>query len=141
MDWITRSAGTMQAAAAPGHRILPRQPRTATMQKEQPMKLSTSRVRQTLDQLDEQPAFHDTQAIPDDHPVVPKLNQLFGEHTFFVDSEGLHIVEPAVGDGASDRSGQVVKLASWSDARHTTLEPHPPQPTDVVIALRPDEET
>jgi hypothetical protein len=27
----------------------------------------------------------EAQAIPDDHPVIPQLNDLFGEHTFFLD--------------------------------------------------------
>jgi hypothetical protein len=31
----------------------------------------------------------------EDHPVIPELNDLFGEHTFFLDHNGLNIVEPA----------------------------------------------
>jgi hypothetical protein len=34
------------------------------------------------------------QVIPDDHPMVPKLNELFGDHTFFLNSDGLNVVEP-----------------------------------------------
>ena len=53
------------------------------------MKLSSSQVERTLYQLQ-------AQALPDNHPSVPELNRVFGEHTFFLDGSGLHIVEPAV---------------------------------------------
>ena len=95
------------------------------------MKLSAARVERTLSQID-------AQAIPDDHPVVPKLNNLFGEHTFFLDSNGLNIVEPAEPTTAEDLSGQVINLASWSEANPTSLEPHEPEPTDVVVQLGPE---
>ena len=39
----------------------------------------------------------EAQAIPESHPVLPRLNELFGDHTFFVDSDGLSIVEPIDG--------------------------------------------
>ncbi len=89
------------------------------------MKLTSAQVERTLGQIE-------AQAIPDDHPVIPRLNDLFGEHTFFLDNNGLNIVEPAA---AADRvqSAQVVKLASWND--EDGLEPHEPEPTDVVIVL------
>lgn len=104
------------------------------------MKLSTARVRRTLDQLEEQAAFGDTVAVPDESPVLPKLNEVFGEHTFFLDSEGLHIVEPAPAGAADPATGQVVKLASWSDAGRTSLAVHRPEPTEILVVLEPEEE-
>ena len=104
------------------------------------MKLSTARVQQTLDQLEEQPAFQGTVAVPEDNPVLPQLNELFGDHTFFLDNEGLHIVEPAEPSAAEATTGQVVKLASWGDAKRTTLTPHRPEPTEIVVMLGPEEE-
>ncbi|HXP77185.1 MAG TPA: hypothetical protein VN823_23815 [Stellaceae bacterium] len=59
---------------------------------------------------------------------------MFGEHTFFLDDTGLVIVEPADG---RDEAGQVVKLASWNPD-HTSLKPHDPERTDVVIDLGKD---
>lgn len=103
------------------------------------MRLSTARVRQTLEQLEEQPAFQGTVAVPDDNPVLPKLTEVFGDHTFFLDSEGLHIVEPAEPGAAAAPTGQVIKLASWSDAGRTTLTPHRPEPTEIVVMLGPNE--
>ena len=52
------------------------------------MKLSTASIAKTLTQFE-------AQAIPDNHPVVAQLSTLFGEHTFFLNNEGLNIVEPA----------------------------------------------
>jgi hypothetical protein len=57
------------------------------------MKLTSAQVERTLTQFE-------GDVIPDNHPVVPQLNSMFGEHTFFLDSHGLNIVEPAeVGGG------------------------------------------
>src|SRR5882757_9770542 len=95
------------------------------------MKLSSARVERTLSQFE-------AQAIPDNHPVVPQLNRLFGEHTFFLDSDGLSIVEPVAPTSTGGQAGKVVKLAHWSDASSTSLEPHDPEPTDLLIALGPD---
>ena len=90
------------------------------------MKLTSAQVERALGQIEAQP-------IPDDHPVVPQLNELFGEHTFFLDSNGLNIVEPATPGGAGVQSAQVVNLASWND--DNGLEPHEPLATDIVIVL------
>jgi len=53
------------------------------------------------------------------------------EHTFFLDSHGLNIVEPVVAGEAP----MVVNLASWSDDSRSGLELHEPEATDVVITL------
>ncbi len=98
------------------------------------MKLSAALLRRTLDQLEEEPAFQDAEVVPEDNPAMPQLNQLFGDHTFILDGDGLHIVEPAAASGGA-RMGVVVKLASWRDGQRTSLRPHPPERTDVVIAL------
>ncbi|MGH7014357.1 MAG: hypothetical protein ACREEL_09435 [Stellaceae bacterium] len=102
------------------------------------MKLSAPMLKRTLDQLEEQPAFHDAEVVPEDNPAIEQLNQLFGEHTFFLDGDGLHIVEPTASTAGGTPMGVVIKLASWRDARRTSLKPQPPEPTDVVIALAPD---
>jgi hypothetical protein len=91
-----------------------------------PMKLKPATVERTLAQF---PA----QAIPADHPAVPQLNSLFGDHTFFLDAQGLSILEPA--PAAPRESAQVVRIADWKDAEKTGLVPHEPQQTDVVVAL------
>ena len=68
------------------------------------MKLSSTQVAQALSQLE-------ASVVPDDHPMVPKLNGLFGEHTYFLDAEGLAIIEPPSRDGSGRTECQVVNLA------------------------------
>jgi len=94
------------------------------------MKLSSALVERTLSQFE-------AQAIPENHPAVPQLNSAFGEHTFFLDDNGLNIVETAESEEGA-RAGKVVKLASWKDANRTSLAPHEPEPTDVVVELEGD---
>jgi hypothetical protein len=90
------------------------------------MRLNPTLVEKTLNQFE-------AQAIPENHPAIPELNRLFGDHTFFLDNNGLHIVEPAANDERGIQSGNVVKLASWNDAERTSLAAHEPQPTNVTI--------
>jgi hypothetical protein len=92
------------------------------------MKLNPAQLEQTLTQFE-------AQVISDDHPLVPKLNELFGDHTFFLDSNGLNVVEPSESLQAGAPVGTVVNVASWSDAQMTGLRPHEPEPTEVVVIL------
>jgi hypothetical protein len=92
------------------------------------MKLTYEQVERTLSQFQ-------AEAIPDDHPAALQLSDLFGEHTFFINSDGLNIVEPAEAGRAGARSVNVVKLAVWSDDNPDRLELHEPEPTDIVVVL------
>jgi hypothetical protein len=92
------------------------------------MKLNSTQVEQTLTQFE-------AQVIPDDHPLVRKLSELFGDHTFFLNSKGLNVVEPDKGTEGGVPAGKVVNLANWSDAQLTGLTPHEPEPTEVVVIL------
>jgi hypothetical protein len=67
------------------------------------MKLTFEKLESVLEQIN-------AEVIPDDHPSLPKLRDLFGDHTFFVNDSGLIIVEP-LGTRARDRRvGQTCKL-------------------------------
>jgi len=93
------------------------------------MKLSTRQIEITAGQIG-------ALAVPIDHPVIPQLNRIYGEHTFFLDEEGLEIleaVEPVITSASA--SAMVVKLASWSDAKRTTLAAHEPEATDTIVIL------
>lgn len=92
------------------------------------MRLSPQAVKQTLNQFE-------AQAVPDNHPAMPQLSQAFGEHTFFLDNTGLHIVEPVQATDSGKQQGVIIKLASWSDPTRTSLAPHPPESTDLVVVL------
>jgi hypothetical protein len=93
------------------------------------MKLNSTQVKQTLSQFE-------AQVLPDSHPAVPELNDLFGDHTFFLDSGGLNVLEPAETAEMEGQTGEIVSLASWSDETLTSLRPHEPEPTGVVIVLQ-----
>jgi hypothetical protein len=99
-----------------------------TQERSEQMKLTSAEVKRVLTQFD-------GEAIPDNHPVVPQLNQLFGEHTFFLAGNGLNIMEPAAPGGGATKSAQVVNLADWSAGSPARLEPHEPQPTEVMVEL------
>jgi hypothetical protein len=92
------------------------------------MRLTPVLVKRTLTQFE-------AQAIPENHPAVPELSRMFGDHTFFLDGSGLNIVEPAMVDEEGTEAGKVVRLASWNDADRTSLAAHEPEPTDVVVEL------
>jgi len=94
------------------------------------MKLNPTQVQQTLSQFE-------AQVLPDSHPAVPELSDLFGDHTFFLDSGGLNVLEPAEAPEIEAQAGEIVSLASWSDESLTSLRPHEPEPTGVVIVLEP----
>ena len=95
---------------------------------ESAMKLNSAQVEQTLTQFE-------AQVIPEDHPLVRRLNELFGDHTFFLDGNGLNVVEPSESTDTGASAGTVVNLANWSDAELTSLMPHEPTPTEVVVIL------
>jgi hypothetical protein len=92
------------------------------------MKLTDTMVEQTLGQFEARP-------LPEDHPVRPELVRLFGDHTFFLDNSGLHVVEPTDDVDAGSRRGEVLKIASWQDSNFTSLAPHRPEPIGVSVEL------
>jgi hypothetical protein len=91
------------------------------------MKLTSAQVERALSQFEAEP-------IPEDHPALSQLSKIFGDHTFFIHPDGLHIVALTESKPGT-QAGQVVKLASWIDAARTRLAPHEPEPTNVVILL------
>jgi len=95
------------------------------------MKLSAQQIRHAMPQIE-------AQAIPDDHPAVQELKGIFGDHTFFLGREGLHVIE--TGDAApSGGLANVVNIASWADEDRTALKPHTPEVTDVVVEIEPED--
>jgi hypothetical protein len=89
----------------------------------------------TSNQVDQVRSQFNAEAIPDNHPVIPQLQRLFGDHTYFIDSSGLNIVEPTESDQQGTEFGLVVNLANWTDSTPQSLEPHEPEPTDIVLTL------
>lgn len=93
------------------------------------MKMTPAQIDRTLHQLNAKP-------IPAEHPMIPQLEKMFGDHTYFIDGHGLNIVERVEDDDGT--LGVVVNLASWSDQDSTSLLAHDPEPTDQTIDLKPE---
>ncbi|HKS17792.1 MAG TPA: hypothetical protein VJS63_01115 [Bradyrhizobium sp.] len=123
---IANPKTTVQQAAMPG--VLSFRTRKPAEIQEQIMKLNSTQVKQTLSQFD-------AQVLPEDHPAVTQLNTLFGDHTFFLDGAGLKVLEPVGAPEMDAQTGEVVSLADWSDATLTSLRPHEPEMTGVVVVL------
>jgi len=92
------------------------------------MRLTPAQIEQTTSQFE---ARH----VPDESRLAPELNRVFGDHTFFLGNAGLHIVDAAEPAEAGTQAARIVKLATWTDSHHTTLAPHNPEFTDIVIEL------
>jgi hypothetical protein len=92
------------------------------------MKLNSDQVTRTLSQFD-------AQVLPDNHPAIPQLNSMFGDHTFFLNSTGLNVLEATSAAEREAEAGQIVNIAFWSDDTQTSLKVHEPEPTGVVISL------
>ena len=100
------------------------------------MKLNKSQVARTVSQLQ-------VEALPEDHPLVPQLNRIFGDHTFFLDGSGLNILEPAaaaleVPSSSMGETGVLVNVANWTDSNPPKLEVHEPELTDTTVSLGTD---
>jgi hypothetical protein len=93
------------------------------------MKLSPSQIQQALTQFE-------AQVIPEDHPQVMELKELFGDHTFFLASNGSNVVELSENIQAGAPTGMVVNLANWSDAGLTSLRPTSPSRRKSSSVLR-----
>jgi len=94
------------------------------------MKLNSTQLERTLSQFR-------AEVLPDDHPALKQLSNIYGDHTFFLNGDGLNVLEPAETADMDSQTGEVVSLANWSDATLTSLRPHEPEPTGVLVVLEP----
>jgi len=92
------------------------------------MKLTPAQIEQASKQFDAEP-------VSEESKLAPELHKVFGDHTFFLGSTGLHIVHAVEATEAAAPETRVVKLASWTDPKRTTLAPHDPEITETVVAL------
>lgn len=96
------------------------------------MKLSARQTNRAASQID-------ARVVPDDHPIVERLTKVYGDHTFFLDADGLEIVEAAEPTTSGEPMAQVVNIADWADAERSSLVLHEPEPTDVTVELELEE--
>jgi hypothetical protein len=98
------------------------------LKERQAMKLNSTQLERTLSQFT-------AEVLPDDHPALKQLSNIYGEHTFFLNGNGLNVLEPADTAESDAQTGEIVSLANWSDATLTSLRPHEPEPTGVLVVL------
>ena len=89
------------------------------------MKLTTEQTQHVASQLQ-------AQAIPDEHPSTDQLRQVIGDHTFFLDDSGLHIVEQGTAPNGAEPRVAALQVASWSQDTDGQLHLHEPQVTQAV---------
>ena len=93
------------------------------------MKLNEVQISKTLAQFQ-------AQVLAENHPAVAHFCEMFGQHTFFLDERGLHVLELLEVPGMEAQEGEMVSLADWSDEGFTKLTTHEPEPTGFVIRFK-----
>lgn len=73
--------------------------------------------------------------IDEENPVVEPLRQAFGDHTFYIVSDGLFVLEPVNDPGQGDEPVQFVLVAAWTDETKNALKAVEPHQTGTVIDL------
>lgn len=94
------------------------------------MKLSTAQIAEVKEQTGIDP-------VPEEHPTTPNLKEAFGDHTFFLDTNGLHVLESAQEEQTQDEKQAlaVIRVASWTDENRTALAPHEPQVSEAALEV------
>ena len=94
------------------------------------MKLTDTQIAATREALGASP-------VDPEHPAVPQLEKAFGEHTFYVDQNGLlAFLDPAEEMGAAE-SGEpkLVLIAAWTDENRRELGRIDPVDTGVTLPV------
>ena len=94
------------------------------------MKLTPTQIAATRDSLEANP-------LPDDHPVMGQLKEAFGEHTFFIDGNGLSVfvdqTEVPAEVELPEGDPRLVLIAAWTDESRQALGAVEPIDTGVTL--------
>jgi hypothetical protein len=77
----------------------------------------------------------DIDAIPADNPAVSQLTQAFGDHTFFVVTDGLFILETVDKPDLPGTPAEFILIAGWADEDRSALRGVEPTPSNTIIDL------
>lgn len=101
------------------------------------MKLNTQQIAAVKQEIGADP-------VEDSNPAMEPLRDAFGDHTFYVGSEGLFVLEPVdAGDAQGAEApaaepaepAQLVLIAGWANEEKNALQPVPAQATTTVVDL------
>ena len=77
--------------------------------------------------------------IPEDNPANGALQDAFGEHTFYADQNGLHVLEAVNLEETEGDHAAVIQIAEWANDEKNELLPIEPRHTGAVIGLQAPE--
>lgn len=90
------------------------------------------------DQIDAVKHQTNIDPLPEGNADVDQLKSHFGDHTFYLDMNGLHVLEPVKDADVEGEPAAVVKIAHWTDEEKTALAPQSPEVTGSVVKLSVD---
>lgn len=94
----------------------------------------------TAEQVDAVERQTGAMPIPHDNPANEPLSQAFGEHTFYADQNGLHVLEPVEVEEADGEHAEVIQIAQWANDEMSELQPIQPVRTGAVFSLHSTED-
>ncbi|MEZ5669843.1 MAG: hypothetical protein R3F55_20875 [Alphaproteobacteria bacterium] len=92
------------------------------------MKLSSQQVVSVKTALGADP-------LEDHNPAMDSLVKAFGEHTFYVFTDGLFVLEPVNDAAMAGDPARLVLVAAWTDEKRNALQKVQPQATDAIVDL------
>ena len=98
------------------------------------MKLSIDQIKQIHEKKGITP-------LPEDYSPMSELIRAFGDHTFYLTADGLHLWENIDVAGAEGEVIIAVEIASWANDGKSDLALHTPQLTEVTVKLASDSVT
>lgn len=77
--------------------------------------------------------------LPEDSPAMGQLQEIFGDHTFYVAEHGLVVPEPTAEEEpeepAADGQVEFLLVAIWAGEDKQSLQPIEPQATGIKLEL------
>lgn len=92
------------------------------------MKLSTAQIAAVEQATGANP-------LPEEEPANAKLQEALGEHTFYVDQQGLVILESPDAAAAPDETLEIVRVGRWVEGDEQQLALTPAERTGQVLDL------
>ena len=92
------------------------------------MKLSTAQIAAVEQATGANP-------LPEDNPAQAQLSEALGDHTFYLDQQGLVVLENPEEEAASEETLEIVRVGQWTDDQRQQLGLTPPERTGQVIDL------
>lgn len=92
------------------------------------MKLTTEQITIIETQTGAQP-------IPEDNEANTALVDIFGDHTYYADQNGLCILEPTEVEDGTQNLVEVIQIAEWANDAKDELQPIDPEQTGAILSL------